>query len=430
MTTCTRCETALEDGDLRCAICALPVPDAARPADGAPRAQILRCGECGAAVGFAPEARAPRCGFCGATMAIEQPVDPVEAARLCLPFAVDRTAAEAALRGWLGTRGWFAPRALAGEAVLESLAPLSWAAWLVSAEARVAWAADSDAGAQRSAWAPHAGEASLAFRDIVVPASRGLRDVEARLLIPYYDLAPMVPVDENELGMSGEGTLRVDGDRAGAGPRDATRGGVDGPALPGQSGGAAGQGPRDATRGGVDGPALSGQSGGAAGEGPRDATRGGVNGPALPGQSAGPAGAGPRDATRGGVNAAALPLQRGRERPLLIERFDAQRSAARRHVHAAIEAAARVRIEPRIPGRRFRNVRVACLLERQTTERIALPAWILAYRYRGHPYRAIVHGQRAEVVFGRAPIDWSKVGWLVAIAAVIAATVTIWLAWR
>jgi hypothetical protein len=112
----------------------------------------------------------------------------------------------------------------------------------------------------------------------------------------------------------------------------------------------------------------------------------------------------------------------------LIERFDAQRSAARRHVHAAIEAAARVRIEPRIPGGRFRNVRVACLLERQTTERIALPAWILAYRYRGDPYRAIVHGQRAEVVFGRAPIDWSKVGWLVAIAAVIAAAVTIWLA--
>ena len=387
MTACARCETALEDGDLRCAICALPLPDAARPhvTDGPVRAQILRCGDCGAAVGFAPEARAPRCGFCGATMAIEQPVDPVEAARLCLPFAVDRTAAESALRGWLGTRGWFAPRALAGEAVLESLTPLSWAAWLVSAEARVAWAADSDAGAQRSAWAPHAGEASLAFRDIVVPASRGLRDVEARLLIPYYDLAPMVPVDDNELGMSGEGTggegtPRVDGDRAGAGPRDATRGGVNGPALPGQSGGVAG-------------------------EGPRDATRGGVNGPALPGQ-------------------------RGRERPLLIERFDAQRSAARRHVHAAIEAAARVRIEPRIPGRRFRNVRVACLLERQTTERIALPAWVLAYRYRGHPYRAIVHGQRPEIVFGRAPIDWNKVGWLVAIAAVIAATVTIWLALR
>jgi hypothetical protein len=317
---CTRCRTELEDGDLRCAVCALPVAaDAAHPADAAPRARILRCRECGAAVGFSAQAQAPRCGFCAATMAIEQPVDPVEAARRRVPFAVDRATAEAAVRGWLASRGWFAPRALASEAVLESLTPLAWAAWLVNAEAMVAWTADSDAGAQRSAWAPHAGEASLVFRDIVVPASRGLREVEARLLIPYYDLAPMVAVDR------------------------------------------------------------------AAG---------------------------------------------GEQPPEMIERFDAQRSAARRHVQDRIEALARVRIEPRIPGRRYRNVRVACLLERQTTERIALPAWILAYRYRGSPYRAIVHGQRPEVVFGRAPVDWNKVGWLIAIAAAVAAIVALIVAAR
>lgn len=335
---CTRCQTALEDGDLRCAICALPVPApdaAARPGDGAPHAQILRCRECGAAIAFSPEARAPRCGFCGATMAIEQPVDPVEAARLRVPFTVDRVSAEAALRGWLGSRGWFAPRALAGDAVLESLTPLSWAAWLVNAEARVAWTADSDAGAQRSAWAPHAGESSLSFRDIVVPASRGLREVEARLLIPYYDLGR---------------TVRID--------RDA-------------------EGEPEAVAGELPGAMLG----------------------AMPGA--------------------------------MIERFDAQRSAARRHVQERIEALARVRIEPRIPGRRYRNVHVACLLERQTTERIALPAWILAYRYRGHPYRAIVHGQRGEVVFGRAPVDWNKVGWLVAIlATVVAAALALWLSLR
>jgi hypothetical protein len=264
-------------------------------------------------------------------MAIEQPVDPVETARLRLPFTVDRATAEAALRGWLGSRGWFAPRALAGDAVLESLTPLSWAAWLVNAEARVAWTADSDAGSQRSAWAPHAGEASLSFRDIVVPASRGLREVEARLLIPYYDLGRTVRIDRD-----------VDGDPE---------------AMPGP----------------------------------------------MPRLMPGP----------------------------MIEQFDAQRSAARRHVQERIEALARVRIEPRIPGRRYRNVHVACLLERQTTERIALPARILTYRYRGNPYRAIVHGQRAEVVFGRSPVDWSKVGWLVAIlATVAAAAIALWLAVR
>lgn len=315
MTACTRCATALEDGDLRCAICALPVPhpDGAR-SPGRQVAQVLRCCECGAAIAFSAEAQAPRCGFCGATMAIEQPVDPIEEAERQLPFRVDRDAAAAAVRGWLATRGWLAPRALSSEAVVESLTPLAWAAWLVNAEARVAWTADSDAGAQRSAWAPHAGETALGFRNIVVPASRGLREVESELLIPYYDLAPAVAADR------------------------------------------------------------------------------------APGS--------------------------------MVERFDAQRSSARRHVQARIEALARAQIEPRIPGRRARNVRVACLLERQTTERIALPAWILAYRYRGHPYRAIVHGQRAEVVFGRSPVDWRKVAWLIAIAAAVAAIVALILAAR
>jgi hypothetical protein len=314
MTACTRCETVLEDGDLRCAICALPVPAAARASDAKPYAQVLRCAECGAAVAFSPEARAPRCGFCGHAMVIEQPIDPIETARLRLPFSVDRDAAETALRGWLARRGWFAPRALSDEAVLESLTPLSWAAWLVNAEALVTWTADSDAGADRSAWAPHAGQVSLAFRNIVVSASRGLREAEARQLIPYYALGSAVGADR----------------ALGAG-----------------------------------------------------------------------------------------------EVASMIESFDAQRSAARRYVQDHIEAVAKVRVEPQIPGRRFRNVRVACLLERETTERIALPAWVLAYRYRGNPYRAIVHGQRPEVVLGTSPVDWAKVGKLAAALALLATLVAL-----
>jgi hypothetical protein len=313
MIPCTRCETALEDGDLRCAICALPVPASAR-GDTRPYAQVLRCCECGAAVAFSAAAQAPRCGFCGATMAIEQPVDPVEAAQLRVPFAVDRDTAEAALRGWLSRRGWFAPRSLSDDAVLESLTPLSWAAWVVNAEALVTWTADSDAGSHRSAWAPHAGAVALSFHDIVVPASRGLRGTECRLLIPYYDLRRAVAVDR-------------------------------------------------------------------------------------------PPGAG--------------------EVASVIESFDAQRSAGRKHVQDSIEATAKVRVEPHIPGRRFRNVHVACLVQRQTTERLALPGWVLAYRYRGNPYRAIVHGQRAEVVFGRSPLDWAKLGTVIAIALAIAAIIAL-----
>jgi hypothetical protein len=310
---CTRCASPVEDGDLRCAICALPVPVAERARDEVVRAKVLRCDWCNAAVAFSTEAQAPRCAFCSSTMKVEYPVDPIETAEVRIPFAVDREAAEEALRGWLGRRGWFAPRTLRDEAVLESLVPLCWAGWIVDARAQVAWTADSDEGSRLSRWAPHAGQVSLAFHSICVPASRGLDPVECHAMVPFYDLSRAVKVDA-----------------------------------------------------------------------------------AIPG-----------------------------EVPAMIESFEAQRSAARAAIQRAIEATAKTRVEPHVPGRRFRNIHVACLLEGQTTRRVALPAWVLAYRYRHAAYRAIVHGQRPGVVFGSSPTDWRKVlslagGIALAIAAIVA----------
>ncbi len=303
---CARCATPLEHGDLRCAVCALPAPHLAAPVEAA-RVRILRCTECGAAIGFDPNHQAPACAFCRAVMVVEQPVDPPEIAEVRLPFAVDRERASVAVRDWLGRRGYFAPRALQGEAVLESLTPLYWASWVVSATATVAWTADSDHGAERSRWAPHAGQVPLTFDRVVVSATRGLSAAECRRLIPHYDLAHTVP------------------------------------AL------------------GADEP---------------------------------------------------------------IESFDTQRSAARAQVADAIADRARVGVQDAIPGHRYRNIHVACLVERQTTERVALPAWVLAYRYRGRPYRAIVHGQRG-IVFGRSPVDWTKVARLAVLASAIAAVIAL-----
>lgn len=312
---CTRCESPLEEGDLRCAICALPIPASAAARGGTLRAQVLRCTECNAAIAFSAEAQAPRCGFCSATMKVEHPVDPIEAAEVRIPFLVDRGTAERALRGWLGRRGWFAPKTLKDEAVTESMTPLCWAGWIVDARAQVTWTADSDHDSHRSDWAPHAGQLPLSFDAICVPASRGLDHVECGMLVPYYDLSRAVAVDR-----------QIDG-----------------------------------------------------------------------------------------------------EVPAMIESFDAQRSAARAIVQRGIEAVAKEKVQPHIPGRRFRNIHVSCLLERQTTKRVALPAWVLAYRYRGSPYRAIVHGQRAEVVFGSSPTDWKKIlaviGGIAMILAIIAAIV-------
>jgi hypothetical protein len=306
--SCVRCASPLEDGDLRCAVCALPIEVRASVAERA-RVNVLRCTECGAAIGYDANKQAPACGFCRAVMTIEHPIDPGEEARLRVPFTVDRELATAALRTWLGKRGWFAPKALRDEAVLESVVPLCWAAWIVNAKALVSWTADSDEGARRSAWAPHAGQVHVELGNIAVPASRGLRSGECALLAPYYDLGKAV---------------------------------------------------------GASAPAITG------------------------------------------------------EVPAMIESFDAQRSAAREHVQHAIEAVAKTRVERVVPGKRYRNVHVACLLERQTTDRVALPAWVLAYRYRGSPYRAIVHGQRPEIVFGSSPVDWRKVARLAAGAVAVA----------
>ncbi|HEV7556338.1 MAG TPA: hypothetical protein VGO00_12815, partial [Kofleriaceae bacterium] len=102
-----------------------------------------------------------------------------------------------------------------------------------------------------------------------------------------------------------------------------------------------------------------------------------------------------------------------------------QRSAARRQVHHAIESIAKTRVERYVPGRKFRNVHAACLVEGQTTTRMALPAWVLAYTYRGSSYRAVVHGQRSEIVFGTSPIDWSKVARVVSLALTAIAAIAL-----
>jgi len=96
------------------------------------------------------------------------------------------------------------------------------------------------------------------------------------------------------------------------------------------------------------------------------------------------------------------------------ERFDVQRSAARRILSNALAGAAAQRVTQGIcPGSTFRKVQVAFLLERLRTRRVVLPTLVFAYRYRGTAYRAIVHGQDPAMVFGAAPYDWWKIAQLI-----------------
>lgn len=306
---CARCASPLDAADLRCPICSLASPTAAvedRPELGV---EVLRCSGCGAAAEYDVAVQAPRCPFCGSVQEVEIPADPLEVAESFVPFAVDRGRAEAALRSWLGSLGWFRPGDLTATSRVESIRPLWWVAWAFDAAATVSWTADSDAAARRAEWSPHSGQLELTFDDLVVSASRGLAAAETTTLTPSYRL-----------------------------------------------------------------------------EEARDDHH---------------------DAPVG----------------VTIERFDVARSVARRQILGAIERTVEQRLRDGvIPGRKFRHVRTAILLRHLVTRRLALPAWVLAYRYRDRLYRLVLSGRDERVLLGSAPYSVLKIA-----ATIGAAGLALWL---
>jgi hypothetical protein len=197
---CVRCSSPLEQGDFRCAICSLPTP--IPPADHSHAhevvAAVMRCNGCGAAVAYDVKAAAPKCAFCGSVTHLEQQQDPLEQAEAFLAFRVDPEQAKAALRQWMAGLGWFRPPDLRHAAIVDKLEPLWWAGWAFDAKCGVTWAADSDAGAQRSAWAPHSGAFALELDNVLVSASRGLSDAECEALAGGYNLSDTIPTPEPE----------------------------------------------------------------------------------------------------------------------------------------------------------------------------------------------------------------------------------------
>lgn len=109
-----------------------------------------------------------------------------------------------------------------------------------------------------------------------------------------------------------------------------------------------------------------------------------------------------------------------------VERFDVQRSAARHIVAQAVEAATAAHAVHWIPGRKYRNLRVAVLLQSLVTRRLALPSYVLAYRYGGKLYRVVVHGQDARCILGDSPISkWKVVGVIAASIGALALIVAL-----
>jgi len=184
---CQRCASLVEQGDLRCAVCGFAV-HVAGAQRSAVSTQIMRCEECGAAVSYDATAQAPRCAFCDSTMHVESIEDPMEQTELFLPFIVGPDQARGTVREWLGSLGFFRPSDLKTEARIESVKPLYWVGWVFQADATISWAADSNAGAGRAAWAPHSGQQRMTFENVAVSASRGLREDEVQFLGSSYNL--------------------------------------------------------------------------------------------------------------------------------------------------------------------------------------------------------------------------------------------------
>jgi DNA-directed RNA polymerase subunit RPC12/RpoP len=185
---CARCDSPLEGDDLRCPICSQAVPLEERADRPEPTVEVLRCDGCGAAVSYSEKARAPKCAFCGSVLHLETTSDPMEQTGHFLPFTVTRPQATDAYRRWLSGLGFFRPSDLASTARLESLKALWWVGWVFLADALVSWAADSNAHTRKAPWAPHAGQMEMPFRDILVPATRGLSEGETAHLTDSYRL--------------------------------------------------------------------------------------------------------------------------------------------------------------------------------------------------------------------------------------------------
>ena len=184
--SCERCEAELEADDLRCPVCALLVAASASASVAVTAIKVFRCEGCAAAMSWSAEKASLACGFCGGATRLEEIKDPLEQTEAWLPFTVDANVANEALRTWQKSLSWFRPGDLATSSKVHSLKPMYWPAWLVDARADVTWAADSDAGSGQSAWAPHAGAATLAFDGLLVGASRGLTPLEMETLAQGY----------------------------------------------------------------------------------------------------------------------------------------------------------------------------------------------------------------------------------------------------
>lgn len=144
----------------------------------------VRCQNCNAISIFDPAHVAQRCDFCGspALLAIEDQKSPITPSAL-LPFNIPEPKVRETMRDWYGSH-WFAPNALGGKALTDTVRGVYLPYWTFDAQAAGQWQAESgtyyytenDKGEreQHTQWSYASGAVDNFFDDILVPASKGV----------------------------------------------------------------------------------------------------------------------------------------------------------------------------------------------------------------------------------------------------------------
>jgi hypothetical protein len=191
--TCSRCNSLVEPGDIRCPVCYLPTQPGQLPSPNPTPTPVLRCQSCNTALTPITQTTLPPCPFCQGTLTHHTSTTPHEEPSQFLLFTVSPKEAAAAYKYWLSNLSPFRPSNLSSQSRIESIQPVWWVGWAFKAEVLITWTADSDAGTRQAPWAPHSGEIVLHFDDIIVPASKGLSNLECARLTPTYAPGSGVP---------------------------------------------------------------------------------------------------------------------------------------------------------------------------------------------------------------------------------------------
>lgn len=193
---CAVCQALLDEEDLFCPNCGAESPrrDPASAVASRTSTHNFVCSGCGASMSYDASAGALRCPFCGSTRLESRPDYKVLSPERVVPFAVDRAAAAAKLRQWLG-RGFWRPGDLARQAEVVSMTAVYVPYWVFAARTHSYWTADTSQtppGA-RASWYPLAGEHQGEYSGLLIGASGALAAAETGALCPFDLSAGVAP---------------------------------------------------------------------------------------------------------------------------------------------------------------------------------------------------------------------------------------------